>query len=138
MSIVTRLLGDTAERQTKASLFLGIAVWFIVLNTVYALPSLACKWDWFPFKVGSLSGLQVVQAIIALIAALRMLTAVYLPFRDWRRYQTEKPPENPHMLQDTEKAREPLLAFIAMMANSFFLLFVIGLFVPIFTLQACR
>ncbi len=75
--------------------------------------------------------------IISLLALLAMAAAVYLPFRNWREYQTEQPPANPQMLHDTEKERQSLLAFIVMMANSFFLLFVLGLFVIIFSLKPC-
>ncbi len=137
MSLLARLLGEHEERRMKVCLLGGIALWFVVLNTVYALPSLACKWDWFPFSVGPLSGLQVVQAMITLAAALLMGVLIYLPFQNWREYQTQQPPGNPHMLQDTEKGRQPLFAFIVMMANSFFLLFVVALFVPIFALRPC-
>ncbi len=125
------------ERTTKRSLFYGIATWFVTANVVYALPSLTCKWDWFRFHVGGLSGLQVVQTVVNLIALALMAYLVYLPYRDWRRYQTEKPPENPHMLHDTEKSREPMLAGVIFGLNSFFLLIVLALFVPIFTLTPC-
>ncbi len=125
------------ERQTKRSLFAGIAIWFVAANVVYALPSLACKWGWFPFKVGSLSGLQAVQLVVNTVALTLMAVMVYLPARDWRRFQSQQPPHNPDMLQDTEKGREPLLAFIVFMLNVFFLLIVIALYAPIFTLKAC-
>jgi hypothetical protein len=136
MSIFS-LQGSKEERQTKVCLFAGILIWFVELNVIYALPSLTCKWNWFPFSVGPLSGLQFVQTMIALIGLVLMLVAIYLPYRNWREYQTEQPPQNPHMLQDTEKERQSLLAFIVMMANSFFLLFILGLFVLIFTLKPC-
>jgi hypothetical protein len=137
MDIRTREHGKHEERQTKVCLFAGIIIWFVELNVIYALPSLTCKWGWFPFSVGPLSGLQFVQMLISLVALLLMATVIYLPYRNWREYQTEQPPQNPRMLQDTEKERQSLLAFIIMMANSFFFLFILGLFVVIFSLKPC-
>jgi hypothetical protein len=137
MNIRTGQLGEHEERQTKICLFAGIILWFVELNVIYALPSLSCKWGWFPFQVGPLSGLQFVQMLISLVAVALMAYVTYLPYRNWREYQTDPPAQNPHMLQDTEKERQSLLAFIVMMANSFFLLFILGLFVLIFSLKPC-
>jgi threonine/homoserine/homoserine lactone efflux protein len=124
-------------RRTSRSFFLGIAIWFLDQNIIYALPSLACKWNWFPFSIAGLSGLQVVELIFTLITLALMSILIYLPWRNWRSFQSERPPENPEMLQDTEKDRRPLDAFIVMGLNSFFLLFTIASFVPIFALNAC-
>jgi len=112
-------------------------VWFVHLNVAYNLASLACTWGWFSFTVVGISGLQLVEAIITLVTMLVMLFLIYLPWREWRRFQTEAPPSNPHVLEDTEKDSRPLVAFIVMLLNSFFFLFVIALFVPIFALSAC-
>ncbi len=127
----------TNNRMARWSLVLGITIWFVYLNTVYALPSLACTWNWFPFSVAGIPLLVLIEAIITLVAGLLMLLLIYLPWRNWRAFQTEKPTENPQMLQDTEKDRRPLMAFVAMLANSFFLLFMIATFVPMIALNAC-
>ena len=137
MNVQTTQKAQSGERQTKLSLLLGMVIWFLHLNTLDALDSLACKWDWLSFTIAGIPGLQVVQAFITLIAMLLMLVTIYLPWRDWRRYQTEKPAKNPRMLQDTEEDPRPLIAFIAMLLNSAFVLFIIASFVPIFSLNAC-
>lgn len=130
-------LTKPTERRTRSSLYLGITIWFLHLNILNALTSVSCKWGWLTFPVGGLSGLQFVQLIISLIAMLLMLFMIYLPWREWQMFQSEKPARNPQMLQDTEEANRPLIAFIAMCLNSLLLLFVIATFVPIFTLKAC-
>jgi hypothetical protein len=126
-----------AELLTRRSLLLGLLVWFVHLNLTYGLASVACVWGWFSFHVAGLSGLPLVEALITLVAAVVLAVLVVLPWRDWRAFQTDRPPENRHLLHDTEKDRRPLLAFIAMLLNSFFLLFVIASFVPILALNAC-
>jgi uncharacterized membrane protein len=137
MDVLKKRLAHDEEWQTKVSLLLGILIWFLHLNVVYGLASLACKWGWFSATGGGISGLQLVETIITLIAMLLILITIYLPWRHWRSFQTEKPPKNPHMLQDTEKDRRPLLAFVTALTNSLFLLFVIAAFIPIFALNAC-
>lgn len=137
MDTLKKRLVHDEEWQTKLSLLLGILIWFLHLNVVYGLDSLACKWGWFSATAGGSSGLQLVETIITLIAMLLILVTIYLPWRYWRSFQTEKPAKNPHLLHDTEKDRRPLLAFVTTLANSLFLLFVITAFVPIFALSAC-
>ncbi len=130
-------LSKSDDRLTRWCLFLGMIIWFIDLETVYALPSLACEWSWFQFSIAGIPGLAIIEAIISLIAMMLMSFMVYLPWRNWRKFQTEKPTHNPRMLQDTEKDRRSLLAFVAMLMNSFFFLFIIATFVPVFALNAC-
>ena len=125
------------ERPTWNSLLLGAAVWFLHLNIVYGLASLACKWGWLSFEVAGISGLQWVEIILTLIAVPLMLLTIYFPWRDWRSYQSQKPADNPRLLHDTEKDRRPMLAFITLLLNSLFLLFVIATFVPVFALNPC-
>lgn len=137
MDIFKNKSSQKENRQPLLSLFLGMAVWFIDLNALYALPSLACKWGWFPFTVAGIPGLLVIEGIITLVSMLLMLYLIYLPWRNWRAYQTEKPQNNPRLLNDTEQNRHPMMAFIAMMLNSFFFLFIIAFFVPMITLNAC-
>jgi MFS family permease len=117
------------DRFTGWSLILGISIWFADLNTVYALPSLACQWGWFPFTIAGIPSLVFIEAVITLIALLLISFLIYLPWKNWRKFQTDKSLENPKMLKDTEKDRRSLLAFVAMLMNSFFLLFIIASFV---------
>lgn len=130
-------LSKTEERLTRWCLFLGIIVWFIDLNTVYALSSLSCEWSWFAFTVAGIQGLVVIEAMITLIAMLMMAFMIYVPGRNWRKFQTAKVTDNPPLLEDTEKDRRPLLAFVAMLLNSFFFLFLIATFVPLAVLKVC-
>jgi hypothetical protein len=122
---------------TRRNLLIGIIVWFVHLNVTYGLASLACRWGWFSLIVAGVSGIQLVETIITLITMSLMLFLIYLPWREWRGFQNQEPPANPHLLEDTEKDRRALVAFIVMLLNSFFFLFVVGLFVPIFALRPC-
>lgn len=130
-------LSKKEDRLTRWCLFLGMIVWFLDLNAVYALPSLSCEWSWFQFTIAGIPGLVIIEAIISLIAMLLISFMIYLPWRNWLKFQTQKPTTNPRMLQDTEKDRRPLLAFVAMLMNSFFFLFIMATFVPLFALNVC-
>jgi len=115
----------------------GIALWFLHQNAIYSLSSVSCNWGWFPFRIGALTGLQIVETLITLAALALMLVLIVLPYRAWRRFQSERPADNPHLLQDTEKDRRPMQAFIIMMLNSFLGLFILAAFVPIYALKVC-
>ncbi len=137
MNLAKPDIPKTDDRWPRWSLFLGILIWFTDLNTVYALPSISCQWGWFPFNIARVPGLVVVEAIVTAVSMLLMLLLIFLPWRNWRKFQTAQPLHNPELLRDTEKDRHSLMAFVAMVANSFFFLFIIATFVPIFALHAC-
>lgn len=130
-------LSKPNEQQTRWSLFLGIAIWLLHLTIIDSLISVSCKWGGLTAPVGSLSWLQIVTAIITLIAVLAMLFLIYLPWRQWHSFQSENPPTNPEMLQDTEKYRRSMMGFVAMALNGFLALYIIATFVPTFALKAC-
>src|SRR5919206_4565397 len=130
-------LTQAEEQLTRRSLFLGITIWFLHLNILNALISVSCKWGGLTFPVGSLSWLQILEAVITLITVLGMLYLVYLPWQNWRSLQTEKPPSNPQLMEDTEEKRQSLMAFIALALNGFLTLYIIATFVPMFFLKAC-
>jgi hypothetical protein len=125
------------ERPTWKSLFWGTAIWVLHQNIVYGLASLSCMWGRLSARIGEATTLQVVETIITAVALLLMLFMIYLPWRDWQRFQSEQPKENRQMLEDTEKDRRPLVAFITMSLNSFYLLFILAAFVPIWALKPC-
>ena len=137
MEIVKSPYLKSEERPTWKSLFWGTLVWFLHQNITYGLASLSCVWGRLSAKIGNVSTLQVVETIITGIALLLMLFLIYLAWRDWQRFQSERTKDNPQMLGDTEKDRRPLVAFITMGLNSFYLLFIITTFVPIWTLKPC-
>jgi uncharacterized membrane protein len=137
MNAPTTQITRSDERQTWLALFLGVVLLFLHQNLVYALNSVSCVWGWFTFTIAGVGGLVVVEAIITLIALALMLIMIYLPWKSWRRFQTHRPTENPHMLQDTEDDQRPLVAFITMLLNGFFLLFIFASLVPIFSLSPC-
>src|SRR3954468_6608130 len=112
MTATTALRTEQDLQQTRRGLLFGIVLWLLHLNVVYALPSLACKWGWFSFSVAGLSGLQVVETIVTLVTIPLMVLMISLPWRAWRGFQTEEPISNPHLLQDTEKDRIALIAFV--------------------------
>src|SRR5437016_2558924 len=125
MDTSTTQPANADARQTTLSLLLGIVVWFLHQNIVYGVASLTCRWGWLTFNIAGVRALPVVEALITLVALLLLLRLFYLPWRIWRKYQSEKPPDNPRLLQDTEKDGPPLLAFVAMLTNSLFCLFVL-------------
>jgi len=137
MDLLTIHLTESDERKARWSLFLGITIWFLHLSVLNTLVSVSCKWGWLTYPVGRLSGLQLAETIISVTAMLAMLVLTYVPWRIWQESQTEKPTENPELLQETEEDSRPLLAFIAMLLNGLLFLFVIVAFVPMFALKAC-
>jgi hypothetical protein len=130
-------LSKPSEQQIPWSLFGGITVWFLHLNILDALISVACKWGGPTFPVGGLSRLQILEAVISLITILLLLFLIYLPWRMWQSFQSEGSIHNPQMLENTEKKRQALIAFIAMLLNSFFAVYVLATFVATFSLKAC-
>ncbi len=137
MEISKVQLSKADERRTRWSLILGILIWFIDLNMVYALPSVACEWNWFPFTIAGIPGLLLVEGTITLVSMLLMAWMIFLPWRNWRAFQTKKPLDNPQIMKDTGKDRRSLMALVAMLANSFFFLFIIAFFVPMLSLNPC-
>lgn len=137
MIVLRDQITKAEDRVTRWSLLLGIIIWFVDLNTVYALPSLACEWEWLDFKIAGIPALVFIEGIITLVALLLMVLMIYLPWREWRMFQTVRPTHNPRVLSDTEKNSRALTAFVAMLLNVFFLLFIIATFVPMATLNAC-
>src|SRR5215208_6624894 len=126
----TTLTSRSSDRQTWRSLLFGSLIWFLHLNLVYPLTSLTCKWNWFTSGIAGLSGLQTVQIFITIIAAALLLITIYQPYRSWREYRTD----TEHILTQTEQHRIPLMAFVTMLSNSIFLLFVVASLVPILAL----
>ncbi len=124
------------NRWPRWSLFLGILIWFTDLNTVYALPSLACQWGWFSSTIAGIQGLVIIEAIISLICLLLILLMIYIPWRTWRRRRAEEPKDD-RRIQEAEHDRPLLISFVAMLVNSFFFLFIIATFVPMIALNAC-
>jgi hypothetical protein len=137
MNMPARPLAKPSERQTNWSLALGITIWFLHLSLLNALTSVACKWDWLMTRIAGLTQLQIVALSVSLFVSLLMVLLIYLPYRYWRSFQTQKPMDNPELLRETEEDRRPLLAFITMLLNGFFSMFALATFVPILALKAC-
>jgi hypothetical protein len=133
MSTSTVTEARQKDKQTWLCLLLGTLVWFLHLNLVYPLTSLACRWGWFPFSVGSLSGLQVVQVGITVIAAALIVGMMFVAGRNWRVFQTTRDVS----LGGTEADRHPLMPFVTMLLNGVYLLFVLTSLVPVLALPAC-
>ncbi len=126
----------TENRWPRWSLALGILIWFTDLNAIYALPSLACQWGWFSFTIAGIPGLVIVEAIVSLICLLLILLMIYIPWRTWRRRRAEEPAGS-RRIQEAEQDRPSLMAFVSMLVNSFFFLFIVATFVPMIALNAC-
>lgn len=126
-----------ADRQTIRSLVLGVSTWFLHLNAVNALTSVSCKWHWLSSTLAGISALQWVVILLTLTALILLVLMISGPWRIWRGYQARKAASSPRTLEDTEKDRRPLAAFITVTLNSFFVLFVLAAFIPVLTLRAC-
>lgn len=122
------------DRQTWLSLIGGAAIWFVHLNLVYPLTSLACKWEWFPFTDAGMTSLRTLQILITGIAAVLVFIMIYLSWHIWRRFQTHQQ----QMLSQTESDRRPFMAFVALGLNLFFLAFIVSSVVPILALSPCN
>jgi hypothetical protein len=126
-----------SEQQSRWSLFLGILLWLLHLVIVHSVVSVSCKWGGLTVPVGELSALQIFEAAIHLITIILFGFLIYLPWRQWRSFQTEPPSTNPDLMHDTEEYYRPLLAFVAMGLNGFLALYSIASFVPTLALKAC-
>src|SRR3954453_4334972 len=110
------------DRRTWQSLFFGIVVWFLDLNIVYPLTSVSCHWGWFPFTIAGIPGLRFIQLVASAIAAILLIVFIVLPWRNWRPFQHD--PRLP--MTQTEADRRPLMAYVTLLLNSLFLLFVLA------------
>lgn len=122
-----------SDRRVWISLVGGIAVWALHLMIVYPLTSLTCRWGWFSSTIAGMAGLHFVQMVVTVIAALLMIILGISAMREWRRNRSDEE----SMLQETASARRPLMAFVAMVLNGFFLLAILLSFVPIFAIEPC-
>ncbi len=137
MTVSRADIPKTDNRWTRWGLFVGIFIWFVDLNTVYALPSLACTWNWFRFTIAGIPGLVIIEALISLISIVLLLLMIRVSWQIWRKRQVAKLTAESGILQDTEKDRSALMAFVGLLSNGFFVLFIIATFVPMIALNAC-
>lgn len=137
MDLAKRVLTSDEDKQSKRALVLGIVIWFLHLNVAYALASVSCRWTWLSFSVAGVPALSLVEILLTLVAMTLTGGLILVSWRNWRRHQTERPPQNPEMLEDTEKDRRPLLASVVMGSNAFFILFELATLVIILALKPC-
>ncbi len=110
------------------SLVAGTVVWALHLMIVYPLTSLTCEWGWFPFTVGTLTGLQVVQIVATVISGLITLIAGVFAFRNRQ-----------HLMNDDslEINRHRFMAELGLALNIIFTALIVISLVPIFLLPPC-
>ena len=116
---------DVKSWQLWFSLAAGTVVWLIHLMIVYPLTSLTCEWGWFPSTVNGLTGLQVVQIIITIIAAIIIAVAGVFAFQNQRRLRTQ------------EINRHYFMAQLGLALNILFFALVVVSLVPILSLPVC-
>jgi len=121
------------DRRTWQCFLFGIVVWFLDLNVVYPLTSVSCHWGWFPFTIAGIPGLRFIQLVVTVSAAILLLIFIYLSWRNWHPFQRK--PQLP--MTQTEADRRPLIAYVVMLLNCLFLLFVLASAVSIVTLTPC-
>jgi hypothetical protein len=106
----------------------GVVVWMIHLTAVYALTSLTCEWGWFESSGDGLTGLQVVQIALTVVAAAITIVAGLLALRGLRR------------MRDTDAGaagRHRFMAQLAVGLNLIFTALIVISLVPVLTLPQC-
>ncbi len=133
MATHTTELPQKDQSKTRRSLIYGMLLWFVHLNAVNALSSVACKWGWLDFHVADMPGVQLVDVIITVVAAVLMALLIYIPWKNWQRLKTSRR----ETLEEAEVDRGAFTSFLAIGVNSFLLLFMLAVLVPIFALRGC-
>jgi threonine/homoserine/homoserine lactone efflux protein len=121
------------DRTTRRNLLLGVVVWFAHLNLVNALTSLTCQWGWFSFTIAGIPGLRFIQLTISLIAGLIFAYLIYQSWRVWRPARAN----GQQTLTQTEADRRSLMAFVTMLLNGLFFLFMLASLVLVLSINAC-
>jgi len=124
------------DRSTWLSLLAGVVIWFLHLNTINALTSLTCEWGWFPFTIAGIAGLRFIHIVVSLIAALGIAAIIVLSWRGWRNWQAAQA-DAQHTLVQTGADRHPLMAFVTMLLNGLFLVYVLASLVMVLVLNPC-
>ena len=115
------------DRTTWRSLLLGVVVWFVYFNLVNALTSLTCQWGWFSFTIAEIPG------VVSVIAGLALTFLIYQSWRIWHPMQAD----GQQVLERTEADRRPLMAFVTMLLNGLFLVFMLASIVLVLSINAC-
>lgn len=110
------------------SLVTGIVVWVVHLMIVYPLTSLTCEWGWFQYTAGSLTGLQIVQIIVTLVAGGITLIAAVLAFRNRQRLINN---------ESLEVNRHRFMAALGLALNIMFTALIVIALIPILSLPQC-
>ncbi len=110
------------------SLVAGTVVWVIHLMIVYPLTSLTCEWGWFPFTVGPLTGLQVVQIVVTVISGLITVVAGVFAYRNRQRLMND---------ESLEVNRHRFMSELGFALNVIFTALIVISLVPILVLPQC-
>lgn len=93
-------------------------VWATYFVSVYALPSIACHWQW---TTDTGSGLKLLQVLISVIAAGAIAGTGYVVFTGWQQAREAGYTE----FGQAGAAHLPLLAFVTLLLHTFYLLIII-------------
>jgi len=102
--------------------------WIVHLMVVYSLTSLSCEWGWFPFEVGELAGLQVIQLFVTLIATAITLFAGFLAYRNHRRIAAN---------EVINADRHHFMAYLGIALSTFYTALIVISLIPILSLSPC-
>ncbi len=105
-----------------------VVVWSLHLLLVYPLTSLTCEWGWFPFEVGGLAGLQVVQLMVTIIAGLVTAAGALFAHRNRQRLDGQ---------DNTMTSRHRFMAELGLALSVLFTALIVIAVVPILTLPIC-
>lgn len=107
-------------------------VWATYLATVYALPSLACQWQWLGAP-GTGSGLKLLQLLISVVAAGLIAGVGTVVFADWQHARQA----GYHEFSQAKAAHLALLTFVTLLLNTLYLLIISLALAPILALAVC-
>lgn len=107
-------------------------VWAAYLVTVYALPSLACQWQWVGAP-GTGNGLKLLQLLVSVGAAGLIAGVGTVVFADWQHARQV----GHHEFSQAKAAQLALLTFVTLLLNTLYLLIISLALAPILALTIC-
>lgn len=124
---------EKANERGWLALIVGTVIVSAHFMVVYAASSLTCRWGWLPGKTVGIPSLQFFQMLVTFLAGVLIGGLIAITYRDWHSTQVDERGEE----SQQAAARLPLLAFITMLVNTSYLLFILMSLVPILTIQQC-
>ena len=110
----------------------GPLVWALYHMLVYAVVSLACKWNMFQWQVLGLSGARFILIALTLVSVGVVAYAGWLSWRGWQRLRGETTREG-----DPPGGRFSFMAFLGLLLSGLFTVTIVVTGVPALVLDLC-